>query len=528
MSSITLDEMTRLSEIDVSNWNSPKEKSEFWSVLSEEFKSEIRQRFNLSNFQDIPDGGNISTIHNAKNNVFVDDEHKERFNKSFDRKNYEGSGERTLHNQRKKLFNENEVIYDSYTGRELKKDGRTHLDHVVSAKEIHDNDAARLYMRDADRNNMATSSENMAPTDGSLNQSKGEHDLLDWMDKEKNGQSNADRFGIDRKKATEIHDRSSNKIKHDVAKAHLAEITNGAKVQGIQEAKRQVVGILILEFHDIFTNEFKLYLKNIRNWKSFSDKVAKFKQMMVRVKGNLIQRFRNLKEFISKIFGAAVQGMVSGIVGALITAVINTFITTLKNVARLIQQSVSSLVQAGKVLFVNPDNLPMKERIKAFTKILLTGILAVLGGFLEEAVKTGLMGMGVPGMLSGWIAGGLALLATTLTTAIVVYSIDHFGDVIKELKEAIDTIAYGLTHSARSIQEAFDKAMAKIDEMYQNMLLDIREYYSQLNKWSDLAHDLSLAAGEQLSNSITYARMSGVEENRILKNVDEIDAFCNS
>jgi len=51
------------------------------------------------------------------------------------------------------------------------------------------------------RNNMAVSKENMAFTSERINKSKGELPVKEWLNKEHNGVTNSERFGIDKDKA---------------------------------------------------------------------------------------------------------------------------------------------------------------------------------------------------------------------------------------------------------------------------------------------------------------------------------------
>lgn len=49
-----------------------------------------------------------------------------------------------------------------------------------------------------------------------------------------------------------------------------------------------------------------------------------------------------------------------------------------------------------------------------------------------------------------------------------------------------------------------------------------------MNALSDLAFDFSLPSVDQFKNSIDYAEASGVDNNRILKNKQDIVNFFNS
>ena len=81
------------------------------------------------------------------------------------------------------------------------------------------------------------------------------------------------------------------------------------------------------------------------------------------------------------------EGFLAGALSSLTTTICNIFFTTAKNLIRIIRQCWASLVQALKVLFFNPDNLPLGERIRAVAKILATGASVVVGTVVTEAVQ---------------------------------------------------------------------------------------------------------------------------------------------
>gem|GEM_PF-3688620 len=265
-------------------------------------------------------------------------------------------------------------------------------------------------------------------------------------------------------------------------------------------------------------------MRRFGQYKTLDDKVEHFKQLLKRVGEKLKYRLSHIKEFLLKIFGNFTQGMASGVIGALITALINSFITTFKNVAKLIQTGVSSLIEGIKVLIYNPENLSTEDKIKSFIKISLSGISVALGIMLEEGVKNGLEAAGVPATIAGFVG----LLSTTMLTGITVYFVDHFDEAMQEMQAVANTIMFGLEHSAKSIKKAYDVAITKVDELYQQILADTVDYYAEMNALSDLAFDFSLPSVDQFKNSIDYAEASGVDNNRILKNKQDIVNFFNS
>ncbi|MNW41844.1 hypothetical protein D3C74_189980 [compost metagenome] len=151
-------------------------------------------------FDSYKNGGNVTTLHNAEKGIFANKADEDQYTEAFDRGNYE----KDFPKKRKLNFQTSIEITDDYTGKVLKKDGTTHLDHVISAKAIHSNNGARLYMNAEQRDEMATSERNLAWTDSSLNQSKNDKDLEQWMDRENKrspGKTNAQHYEINREAA---------------------------------------------------------------------------------------------------------------------------------------------------------------------------------------------------------------------------------------------------------------------------------------------------------------------------------------
>jgi 5-methylcytosine-specific restriction endonuclease McrA len=115
----------------------------------------------------------------------------------FDRKPYD----KDLPQKRKELFKKDGDITSEYTGNKLRKDGSTHLDHVVAAENIERNSKANLFMDQNQRVDMANSKENLVACEGDINQSMGKKDKKDWVDQQRKkdpGKTNKESFGVDK------------------------------------------------------------------------------------------------------------------------------------------------------------------------------------------------------------------------------------------------------------------------------------------------------------------------------------------
>ncbi|MEK4296141.1 hypothetical protein MHI27_17990 [Paenibacillus sp. FSL H8-0261] len=83
---------------------------------------------------------------------------------------------------RKERFKDEVPITDGYTNQTLERDGQSHIEHVISAKELHDDDWLRLYLDVDERKDLANSDNNKTWTNASLNKSKQDQDLIKWME----------------------------------------------------------------------------------------------------------------------------------------------------------------------------------------------------------------------------------------------------------------------------------------------------------------------------------------------------------
>lgn len=328
-------------------------------------------------------GGNITTVHNAENDVFANEKDAERYNVKFDRKDYEDGG---LGSKRKPLFQENEQIFDAYTGKEIPKNGRTHLDHVISAKEIHEDKLLRLSTETQTRDKMATRKENLVPTDSSLNQSKNAHDLKAWMNvQRKDGKTNAEFYEIDPKRADDVY--STAKLNYQIEKTLAVGKHFGSKIAttGTVEAGKmglqQSIGLLLTEFFattfdeisDAYKNGFKDSLKSQSFFEALRIRLSRISERVAARWKDALSAFK--------------EGAISGFLSNLVTMLINTLVTTGKRIVRVIREGFLSITKALKMALFPPEGMTRAEASDAALKLLATGITVSLGILAEEVVE---------------------------------------------------------------------------------------------------------------------------------------------
>lgn len=516
--------------------------SDFFEEIKNEIKGNILTQFGLSHLYDsYQKGGPVTTLHNAQSHVFANTEDDKRFNKEYNRKNYEGrieyddtaSGKKivrlnnTLKKQRKDRFQDETPLKDEYTGKDLNRDGRTHADHICSAASIHKRDDLRLFMSDNERNDMAVSKENIAFTDGSLNQSKSDHDLVDWMNTNQKHQplDNADRYGVDKKKAIEINKSATNFIEKTAKKSkrnyYAKETSKAAGKQAFLQGKKQVFGAIVYEISDVFFSVTTPILKKWNTFNSMGERIKEFNKSIMEELANIKERLHSL---LKKIVASGSNGVISGLISTLIEVLINTFATTAASFGKILCDGIQGVVSAFKVIFSKDPAITKKEKIKKAIEIIGTAIIASAGILLSQVISKQLLATPLAPFAEE-IGTLLGLVITGFFTAALIYTVENFGSICMQLKNHFALMKYGVQITSEQIEIEYKNFINKIDDAYKIILVKIENDYLRVKNLQAMVSDFSLLADKQLNNSIIYAEEMGVPSDKILKNKEAIDDY---
>lgn len=446
------------------------------------------------------DGGNVQTIHNAKEGVYANDTFKERGERKYNRNDYATAS--YMNSRRKKDFNNIDKIYDCYTGRELPKDGRAHLEHIVSAKENHDRIDMRILFEKDEMSDIINQKDNTAYINGSMNQSKSETPLKDWEKKQSTkdiGKTNGEYYGVNQEMAHAADDKARKTIDEQVARRKIEHyskgITKDSLKQGGQMAIRQGLGIVFTEVTMTIIDEIPKTIRMLKG--DFS--VEKFFSSMSSLVSTAFERVKNK---LGKVLEAIKTGFVAGAFNSIVTTIINMFLTTSKNIIRLIRQAMISITEAVRILFFNKEEMTTGQRVIAAAKVIITGASTVLGVFVEQTLSsslqtTGLIAIPVIGPI---LADIIPIFAGTLLTGILSVTFLYFMD-------NSDSIQKLITFINKVSEDCFDRSLGTIKQA--NDLLD--DYIANLcnididglrNKIADIHEiNLGLAIGD---NSCLY------------------------
>lgn len=472
-------------------------------------------------------GGNVTTLNNAEKYVFANSQDEQRFMQNYSQELRKDLYETGFKQNRKKAFQNNQVIIDDYTGKVLNKDGRAHRDHIVSASEIQQNNAARLYMSDQARGEMSTDEKNLAWTDGSLNQSKGENDLIKWMNKDNkkdSNQTNKEYFDLDQDKVEAKYKKAKQHIESTIKKEktnyYIKNVTSTGVSQGFAMGQKQAIGLVIYEFQNALMIEMKAYFKKYKTLHTLEEKISEFQQACKNITKHMISKSKEILTSFS-------DGFISGFIGNLITIFINSFATTAKNVVRILNEGVHGLLKAVKILINPPKGMSKNEALLEASKVISASVITTVGVILTEAFVAYLKTTPFAPFahLIGGVLGGIL---TGIVSATVVYAIDHYAEILANLKETMNLLVYDLKVSAAEIRNNYYSAIQSLDEGLQEVFKRIYIEYEELHLLTRNAYNLNLSTIELADNSIKLAKTLGVKEEKIVSTHTDVLNFFNN
>ena len=378
----------------------------------------------------------------------------------------------------------------------LGSEHRANLDHVISAHEIHD-DRGRI-LAEVDGVELANQKSNLQFTNEHLNKSMGDmsiEDYIQWREENENPLP-TEVVAQMREKDSEArreYERyiseayySSDKFLVDAAKA--------AGKRGIEMGLRQALGFVFIEIWCACEDEIKALPSGIH----FTDCANAVGIGIQKGLDNARVKYRDL---ISQIE----QGFTAGALASLTTTLINIFITTDKNMVRYIRQGYVTVVQAGNILIINPDDLLLGDQLKAAMVSLTTGASVIVGTAVGNQIANTPIGQAkeigvvVQNFCSSLVSG---LISCTLLIMIdrsefihkVIERLNEYGSIeheIKEISEAFVRIStevaqYDISDFKREVQ-VFDWYTKRIfytsDEELHSLLMNAFEEFGISIPW---------------------------------------------
>lgn len=468
-------------------------------------------------------GGDVDTIHNVRK-IGMDD--KMKYKNSANEKAYNSReaydtsvyhGDRRFSQKKsdaRRNYNEyGTKIRDAYTNQELEytkassvpKELRVELDHVVECKAIND-DRGRV-LSGISGVDLANQESNLAWTNKSLNASMGawargvndrykkEHGCdapMEMVNMEAYiaahpniDEQTANNMRVQYLRSKNAYDQRINSAYYTSSSFVTATARATAKV-GFKMGIKQAIGLILSEIWFEVRNEFKHTKDTTQN--------------LVTNLANAFKRgLENSKTRYKEIWREFISGSVAGVLASLTTTISNIFFTTAKKTVTIIRHSWASLVEAVKILFINPDCLPVGEKFRAAAKIIAAGASVVAGAMIGEVVKA--TGVGSIPIIGDVVSTFISSLITGVMSCTLLYALDHSSaindivGIVNKIPSVNNCVVYFKQQGALLDEYAAKLARIDIDKFQKetnlyNQALDQLEYVSNPKRMNEILRDI--------------------------------------
>lgn len=445
-------------------------------------------------FQD-QHGGDVDTLHNVdqigkdERMVYKNKQNEDNYNnlEEYNSVTYHKDSRYIETNRKASIEKAAGKLKDAYTGKQIGRNEKSNLDHVISAKEIHyDRKRVLAGLKGED---LANSSSNLRITNEHTNKSKKADSMEDFHKK------HGDEYTKSELARMRAHDRYARKqYEQKLATAYYTgsafwyDTASAAASTGAKMGVKQAVGMLFVEIWFSIKAEFHNHDTDI-----FSDIRATLRKIGDGIK----QGFNNAKQKMPMMISKIRANIEGGLLSSLITTITNIFVTTGKNIVKVLRQVFPSLVQAFKVLFINPDGYSFGERVRAAMKMIATAASVAVGIVASEALSK--LPLAQIPLVGDVLVGFVGAFVTGILSVTFLYFLDRsetFNKIVRWL-DKLPTMSRDIMFYREQAEE-LDKYAAEL------MKIDIADFRNRASVYDDLA--------DSLNNAVTV-----VESNRILK-----------
>lgn len=510
---------------------SPKPEENVFTSIWNEYERVILQSlitsFGLDFLVQDQHGGDVDTIHNVReigkdpNMRYKNKKNAEAYanREQYDTRKYHRDKRYIEINRKASESKKNGTLEDAYTGKTVARNAKMDLDHVVSAKEIH-NDPGRI-LAGLEGTDLANSEDNLKSTDRSINRSMQDKNIEDYLQKweanrpqrqerinelkikdslsdkerkeltklEKLEQIDPEKMRAENKKARTAYERKIAGSYYTGSK-FLKDTTIAVGKRGAAMGLRQAMGFVFMEIWMAAKEEIQA-LSSGKDLKDMLEAVA------TGVKRGMENAKAKYKEFLAKFK----EGFLAGALASLTTTICNIFFTTAKNLVKCIRQIYASVIQAGKVLLFNPDNLSFGDRMKTTITILATGASVLVGSAVGELMsKTPIATIPEVGPVVVTFCSSLVSGLLSCTLLIFLDRSKFINDIINGLNELSSLNGFQtVVDKYREIADAFERLAAKLESF------DIEKFRAETEEYSKIATKIGNAGSEQELNNILHS-----------------------
>lgn len=387
----------------------------------------------------------------------------------------------------------------------------TDMDHTISAAEIIRDPAANAHMTKEEQIAFANSEANLNEMDSSLNRSKGDRSMTEWLDNPNaNGQKPDEIYGIsaeDEAKLRQKDEQAREEYEKQKKEAEQKSIDAGKKSRK-KEAFRiggKALRAVLMQFLSELVKE--IFAKLVKWFKS--------------TKKALDTLLNSLKEAIHSFVGKMKTHLINAgntVFSTVATAIIGPVFGTIKKAWMMLKQGWSSLKNAIKYIR-DPANKgkPIGILLMEVGKIIIAGLTGVGALMLGEVIEKGLM-----------------------TIPIFAFEIPLLGSLANILGIFLGAVVAGIIGAIaiNLIEKQIEKSMKRdnVDAqiMKGNEILNLQHQVQVVSaaklehRKTTVAHDIydrHVFAANEMNNSVEKVRANCAIDESVQDSFDNIDAL---
>lgn len=431
------------------------------------------------------DGGDVDTIHNVRKGIYATEKEKEQYDNrgKYDSDKYHSHRNYITTNKQGKIAHQQGELCDEYTGNSFHVNDKKNLDHIISGNEIH-NDAGRN-LADMRGEDLANSESNLCFTNENINKKKQDKSMEQFTLKLQNEYIENQQKIAELKNKPHLTEQEQKELKklENIVNADLAKmkkidekaradynqkinreyytsskflknITKQAAISGFKMGTRQMQGLILAEVWFELKESIPAIYEQNRQYFTINGFI-----------NDLMSTFNNIWHRIKKkfhtFFMAFKDSAIGGVLSSVSTTVINIFFTTQKQIGKMLREIGGNLVQAIKLIFFNPQSLPLGQLIKEVGKIIGAGIAASCGVMINSMLS----------QVSTFPFGAeIAAFCSTLVTGIItlgaIYYLEN-GKICQKIWSFLDNFSDNSTKRLNFYREVNKKLDCYLLELYQ-------------------------------------------------------------
>lgn len=318
----------------------------------------------------------------------------------------------------------------------------TDIEHIIPKSEIYNDFLLRLATNDDGIIESMNYSENLIFADQSLNRSKGDIDLKQYIaDRGRRHPDNPDQLTftigesnrevtISEKDALARYDKAKEKMAAMRLDA-LKEVGLATASAGIRMAAQQVVGLIVAETADIFVDE----IKDITQKGLITDKkgvLEGLEERRVNLLAKLTARFEE-REITRRAREAGIEGGVAGVLSALPQILISMIVKLPALVLSVIRECTLSTVRCVRVMLSNAE-----DKYGQIAVVLFGAASTLIGLYVANIISKALIKVPLLNLFNGSVADVLAGVLVTAVPLAAIYVFDQnktkfvFGSIGKD------------------------------------------------------------------------------------------------